>query len=701
MIAIVRDRGRRRVKGRVTGAQVVWDVIGIVMPRASTSLVDVDGSSMEDSESEMGGDDGVCVRCDRAKVARAVGAATEGIDGAAGDADVYAFAPDTSADGGGMEIDLAGSGREQRSGVSDRSSGESPGERTKARHEMGSTSGTKRVERAGDPSAPEGSMEEPYARFEDLFGANELFLKSSSRARAAQVDMYVQDYLERKVYGYAHVKIRRKLANGRGVRARREVTMERRTVGVGRPEDAFEFVLGENPACAVRHPPVQSLPTTISMARGEKASEVKLPATYASRREGPPKTAVTARPPTLALATPKVPAAGLTKMRKSAIATKKEARSKKGSAVDLARVAQTQAKPMSMAQVATRAAQVSNQSPMSPEKRVKIAARDKTPQSMPDLPVGTIFDGDFVTDADADMAFWSMINNMEHQSPMRFTRGEREGTESPSRGSDKTASPKSTAQISAVERRVRALEAKLASGKFRAAHGLHPSATKGHSSEDDASAERSPALPPLEKPAAKSSPTIDDTARASAENKPLSSDGDKLRQATSAPSKVDVVDEVHSLKVIIADLQRRQDSFEVERRRYQEQLLDMANLHKERIASLESTIDAYETKFKASAGTSPHTPAYESEHNWQACQPARFSGGRPGAIPRHHDTAGPSRYPNEMRDSFHPRAPFSDPRDLMDREVRHLERTLAQKNKIIASLAGQLGSTNYDRWDYI
>lgn len=108
VLAIARARGGRRVKGRVTGATAVWDVIGIVMPRASTSLVDVDGSSMEDSESEMGGDDGVCVRCDRAKVARAVGAATEGIDGGAGDADVYAFAAETSADGGGMEIDLAG-----------------------------------------------------------------------------------------------------------------------------------------------------------------------------------------------------------------------------------------------------------------------------------------------------------------------------------------------------------------------------------------------------------------------------------------------------------------------------------------------------------------------------------------------------------------------------------------------------------------
>ena len=34
-------------------------------------------------------------------------------------------------------------------------------------------------------------------------GAKELFANSSSRARSAQADMYIQDYMERNVYGYA------------------------------------------------------------------------------------------------------------------------------------------------------------------------------------------------------------------------------------------------------------------------------------------------------------------------------------------------------------------------------------------------------------------------------------------------------------------------------------------------------------------
>ena len=110
-------------------------------------------------------------------------------------------------------------------------------------------------------------MDEPYARYEELFGAKELFAKSSSRARSAQADMYIQDYMERNVYGYAHASVKRKTRGGRGHRrGRREVTMERRVVGVGRPEDALDFDDDEEPKCARRHEPLQALPPSFTVA---------------------------------------------------------------------------------------------------------------------------------------------------------------------------------------------------------------------------------------------------------------------------------------------------------------------------------------------------------------------------------------------------------------------------------------------------
>ena len=139
--------------------------------------------------------------------------------------------------------------------------------------------GDERGGRTARKAGEDADADEPYVRFEDLFGAKALFAKSNSRARGIQADMYVQDYLERKVYGYAHVSVKRKSR-------KKEVVMERRVVGVGRPEDALDFAADENPACAARHPPLQSLPPAFSLARGDaiKASEFLEPPTWIQRR---------------------------------------------------------------------------------------------------------------------------------------------------------------------------------------------------------------------------------------------------------------------------------------------------------------------------------------------------------------------------------------------------------------------------------
>ena len=56
--------------------------------------------------------------------------------------------------------------------------------------------GDERGGRTARKAGEDADADEPYVRFEDLFGAKALFAKSNSRARGIQADMYIQDYLE-------------------------------------------------------------------------------------------------------------------------------------------------------------------------------------------------------------------------------------------------------------------------------------------------------------------------------------------------------------------------------------------------------------------------------------------------------------------------------------------------------------------------
>jgi len=652
---------------------------------------------------------------DMAKVARAVGAATKGL--AREGVDAYEFAEEDSARGregkiAGVDADGGAEGR-ATSGASETERGlgvsgdEASEGAVKTSGEL--DAGSDRAP-AGERRGTEGGLDEPYARFEDLFGASELFSRSGSRLRASQVDMYVQDYMDRKVYGYSHVSVRRKLPRGRA-RERREVEMERRTVGVGRPEDALEFGLGEDPKCAVRHPPLQSLPACISMQRGEKGKDIaSLPPTFASRREGVPK----AQPRTV-VPVPKDPV----EKRKRTIEKieKRQPLSKNCSAADLTHVP-ARNKPLTVADVAKQAA-----TPVRPKTALAASPSPKhrrgtTPSMCMDIP-GTIFDGDFIHDDDADMVFWDALNNgLEQPTPKRIRTTAKDGRQSPSCTSDKTASPKAAAQLSAVERRLRALETKFSTGEFHAERAKAPQPvapppySDGNGSADRVSPPDEMMPTTLHKSTAKtSSPTFDDTARAGSEDKKqtLSSGGNKHAQATSAPSQA-TAEEIHALKETILALQRRQDAYEIERCRYQDQMQELTRMHRESTSALESMIEAYEARFRATAWMSPRTPLERSgayERSWPH-EPSRFVSGRefPSTAPR-PEAPGSSRRPHtaDRLDPFR-RAPYTDPRDrasdvetLVDREMRYLERTLMRKNEVIASLAGELGQSKYDRWD--
>ena len=61
--------------------------------------------------------------------------------------------------------------------------------------------------------------------------------------------------------------------------------MERRVVGVGRPEDALDFDDDEEPKCARRHEPLQALPPSFTV-REDKVpdGELLLKPTWMQRR---------------------------------------------------------------------------------------------------------------------------------------------------------------------------------------------------------------------------------------------------------------------------------------------------------------------------------------------------------------------------------------------------------------------------------
>ena len=163
-------------------------------------------------------------------------------------------------------------------------------------------------------------------------------------------------------------------------------------------------------------------------------------------------------------------------------------------------------------------------------------------------------------------------------------RKAREATRSPSVRSDATGSPKSEAKLTAVEKRLRDLEAKLSRGEY-------------HVSERVGAADAVPATRPM---------TFDDTARAEASGKKrtLSGGSDERENATSVREQ-STQSELQRLNDTILALVQRQDKYEIERHRHQKQMYELCQTHKEHTASLESIIAAYEKRFSA---ISPQTP---------------------------------------------------------------------------------------------
>ena len=651
------------------------------------------------------------ITIDAAAIASAVGAATKGIAREPGD--VYAFDPEEEAEGDAAARERArekgrGEGSACERGSNGREATTSETESVvmpEARARRSFEGETSREAKAKTPRAAEttarttppakkpreGSMDEPYARYEELFGAKELFAKSSSRARSAQADMYIQDYMERNVYGYAHASVKRKTRGGRGHRrGRREVTMERRVVGVGRPEDALDFDDDEEPKCARRHEPLQALPPSFTVARGDKVpdGELLLKPTWMQRRAHP--------------------AANDANMKGLEVRTLKV----KDSSTKKTQVGK-QSEPkglMTVADVAHRARMEA--SPL--RKRFKDGAKTKltetkssplrAPSLMGNLKMpGTIFDGDDFMHENVN--FWETINDhlqLEHPEGLDvFDEGARTRSPSPGFASDATGSPKPTNEQNTVDRRLRALEKKLLRGDF---HKQSPMSERRlanrsiPSREGNANANQRP-----------KSKTIDDTAHNNdGEHKKRSVSGgsDGHQNATSLP-EASVQAEMQSLKDTILALQRRQDEYEVERARHKKYLHDLSRMHQEHTKSLESIIDAYQVRLQT---MSPQSPRARD----RIMSTARNTG-TPRTAPRleqrgydeligdHH--AGLSdRFDRSMR----ARGPFSEPRhdtnryhdyDAVVGRERQINREQAARHyEMIAELATEC-SNRHNRWN--
>lgn len=526
--------------------------------------------------------------------------------------------------------------------------------------------------------------EEPYVRFEHLFGAADKFVKSGSRARGAQVEMYVQDYMERNVYGYAHVSVRTKKGRGRNVS--RDVTMKRRTVGRGRPEDALDFPERVADKRTPTTPPLQSLPMAFAMARGDKI-------------------AVVAKPPTPAKKTP----------------------------AESPRRATTQPKPQASLGVAP------------PPLKLQIPE--------------TIFD-DYGPDGgeDAalmlndDMMFWDVLGGgVEHTErgadaaarTVANMCAAREATQSPSVQSGETESPKS-ACLNAVERRVHALELKLAHAAAAAvaqAKSASPSRPPRKSRSRASFEEHADDRGGLQaiNPRAHS-PQFDDTANremssleAAAKKQRSSRDDGEREHATSAPSSL----QVERLNEAIITLERRQQRMEIERAKHLDEMLHMQHEHRK---SVETIIETYERKIEllkrgqamSSAEFSPTQlrtpPVYHPYPRGEASRhhhSHKMMGGaftaphheRSGKDPREYteDTYAPPMHGSHgyhhhhlprhgsyesFPSSYRPddRRTYSEPRhggafgSVLERELESLEHALRRKNEVIASLSRELGS---------
>ena len=526
--------------------------------------------------------------------------------------------------------------------------------------------------------------EEPYVRFEHLFGAADKFAKSGSRARVAQVEMYVQDYMERNVYGYAHVSVRTKKGRGRNVS--RDVTMKRRTVGRGRPEDALDFPERVADKRTPTTPPLQSLPMAFAMARGDKIAVVAKPTTP---------------------------------MKKTPIESPRRATAQ-------------------------------------PKRRASLGVAP-TPLKL-QIPE-TIFDDDG-PDGGADealmlnddMVFWNALGDgVEHTEhgadaaarTVANMRAAREATQSPSVQSGETESPKSTTCLNAVERRVHALELKLARAAAvaqakSASPSRPPRKSRSRASYEEHADDRGglQAINPRAH-----SPQFDDTANremssleaAAAKKQRSSRDDGEREHATSAPSSL----QVERLNEAIITLERRQQRMEIERAKHLEEMLHMQHEHRK---SVETIIETYERKIEllnrgramSSAEFSPtqlRTPpvyhpyprgeasrhhhshkmmggAFTAPHHERSGKDPREYTGDTYAPPthgshgyHHHHLPRPGSY-ESFPSSYRPddRRTYSEPRhggafgSVLEHELESMEHALRRKNEVIASLSRELGS---------
>ena len=531
--------------------------------------------------------------------------------------------------------------------------------------------------------------EEPYVRFEHLFGAADKFATSSSRARGAQVEMYVQDYMERNVYGYAHVSVRTQKGRGRNVS--RHVTMKRRTVGRGRPEDALDF-----PERAVADrakptaPPLQSLPMAFAMARGDKIAVVTKPT---------------------------MPTANVPATEKTAAKSPGGAKAKRGASLGGA----------------------------PPHMTLRIPE--------------TIFDdGLHINEDDAlmlndDMVFWNALGDGVECTErgadaaartVANMRAAREATQSPSVQSGETESPTC---LTAAERRVHALERKLARTAAVAAQAKSaspdrpPRKPQSRASYEEHADDRG-GLQAIN--ARTHSPQFDDTANREmssleAAKKQRSNSGNRdaeREHATSAPSSL----QVERLHEAIITLERRQQRMEIERAKHLEEMLHTQHEHRKRV---ETIIETYERKIEllsrgratSSAEFSPtqlHTPpvyhphgeasrhhhtmmggAFTAPHRERSGKdPREYTGDTYAPIPshgyhdHHHNHNSPRLWSyDSFPSSYRPdeRRTYSEPRragafgSVLEREFESMEHALRRKNEVIASLSRELGSGG--RWN--
>jgi len=588
------------------------------------------------------------------------------------------------------------------------------------------------------------SDDSAYIRYKDMFGAEKKFAKSSTRARAAQADMYVQDYLERNVYGYAHARVRKSKGRGRGIR--KEIVMERTAVGAGRPEDVLDFE-GE-PERRLAAPPTQSLPATFAVARGIKSGNAT--AHKSTRLQ---KTACT-----------------------NVGAQKEDSKKRRADVIS------DSVKPLTRS-----------------KKPPPIVSRDAKPTAQPraePIVPDTIFDDD--NWVDEDFMFWdTLIDTPEGQrrkvprrdnaaqaqaqahadaspapdiedvvadapppAPSRDRTQSPEAPASPSAQTGETPSPTNRDELieanvlDAVERRLAVLETRLFHTEREDADAWRTAFTPGAPQQPPPSGVQAgvpsvptPTVPDPKPPAlrrahsqlsleeerahdrggfeAVNAPRLplsgdgrDDTARGHAtrdgkrhvsqKSSGQTTDGEQQRREhrgeMSSLASSRALAELERLHEIVESLQRRQESMEHER---EKELAQLARAHRDHTAKLESIIAAYESDVDrysprlapnstSSLRSSPYTPrdrygAYATpRHHYAGMDPRHDEGDRYASRHHHHYTRGGGAS-----------APPAAEAAALEREIAIMERAIARKNDVISSLSREFvqSGTRWDRFD--